>query len=440
MIHAGRPWQGFPPRSVEVGLLVCCLVTYGVFAVFLAAPAPVGDELRYLQQAQGLLAQGEYLRRDDPEIVNGPGYPLFLAPFLALDLPLWALRVINAPIMALAVWFLYRAALLYLPTSLALAIASLLAIHPVLLFMVPHLLAEALTLFCASGFAWAMGSLSRSGARHHVLLFCAAVSSLTWLTLTRVIFGYVLITSALALFALVAVALYQGRLIGQAGRALVILALSLLLCVPYLAHTHSLTGQHLKWSTNGAELLYWGTSTNPGELGSWFDKGDLLKRPELAPHIPFHQELARMGALEREAAYRARAWEQIRENPLGVLTNWGANLGRLAFGAPRSFHAEDSRPFVLALYTGPIYFLFLVAVLCTLRDPGRVSFEIRLLAMMTLIYLGGSSLLPATPRYSALAFPWILITIAGVLPRFFTFRTSLSERFQDRRTLRQWTD
>ena len=397
-------------RQAQLWLFVCTLCIYGARAFFSSSEL-IWDESRYLGGAARLIG-GEFVSPENPDIVNGPGYPFLLALLMSLGLPVEAIRAANAVLMAFGVWFMYRATLPYAGTRWALGVATVLAFHPILIYFVPFIMSEGLTIFCVAGFAWAITTLLRR-ERITVPLLCICVLVLTWLVLTRVLFGYVIT------IAVIGVALMAGlrRDVPRAWtRSLIVLTLSFGLCVPYLAYTYQLTGQVFKWSTNGGELLYWATSTNPGELGSWFSTSRAMEESELAPnHAEFLAGIDALPVLEREAAFRTRAMESIRANPVGVLQNWVDNINRLIFNFPRSYHDEELRTTVLILFQCPILALGGLAIFCMAKWPREIQPEIWLLSILTFIYLGLSSVLPAMTRYFIVVFPWIGLVMAATL-------------------------
>ena len=402
-------------RHMQWSLFLFALVVYGAASIFFSTPGVVGDEPRYLDGAAGLLS-GQFVAPEDPQIINGPGYPFLLAPMVALGFSLEAMRLANAVLVALAIWFTYRASVPYAGPRWAFGAAAVIAVHPVLLKSASYVYSEALATFCIASFGWAMTTLLRRhglGQRAGILLPAVCVLALAWLVLTRVLFGYVLVAMTL----LVGVWILVRRGMTRAWRtAFIILVLSFGACIPYLGYTYQLTGQMFKWSTNGGELLYWATSTHPGETGSWFSEIHAISRPELAPnHAAFFERIRPLAALEREAAFRTQALENIRANPVGVLKNWVANINRLAFGFPRSFEAQEVRTTPKVLIQLPILVLFALALFCMARWPRRVPPETWLLCGMAVIYLGLSTVPPATPRYFVVVLPWIGIVTAAVL-------------------------
>lgn len=401
-------------RRVEVLLFGGTLLFYIAVVLFTHRPELIWDEGRYLMFASRL-TQGFYADPNHPDLINGPGYPLILAAFLMLKIPLVGMRLFNAVLMALAAWFSYRATRPYAGQRWALGVAAVTALHPSLARTAPFLMTEALTVCCISGFAWALTSVMRTDKTKWLLILTAAFI-LAWLTMTRVFFGNVIMAS----IACTGLLLPIWRSARQSFlRMLAVLGLAFAMCIPWLAYTHAKTGNTLCWSTNGGELLYWATSTRDGENGHWFSEDDAQNKPELIAngHREFYRANYYLPVQQREAALKKKALENIRANPKGVLKNWLCNVGRLLFGFPRSFQNEELVMLVLVVVNGPLLLAVLAALWVGWIKRTRIPTEVLLLAMMTCIYLGGASLLPGLPRYTVVMWPWIGLSLAAILGR-----------------------
>jgi 4-amino-4-deoxy-L-arabinose transferase-like glycosyltransferase len=408
------------PRRVF--LLV--LAIHATLAVVRHDHGQVWDEGRYLECALHLIGK-PVPTFDETDFVNGPGYPLVLAPFVALESatideivtrhpkpPLnysgrFLARLLNAVFIAGAAVFVWLTMRLYTGPVIATIGAVWTGLHPTLVWMSFALMTEPLTIFCLTGFLWAFCRALRSeGMPWRWLL--TAVAFLGWLTLTRVFFGHVM--TAMVCLCLVLWPIFKAWR-PALQRTLLILAGAFLICAPYLHHTWKVTGQFPCWSTNSGELLYWMTSHHPGENGHWFSYEDAQNDPDLAPnHAAFFGTALRLPVAEREALFKQAAKEQF--TPAAFAYNWVCNLSRLAFGFPRSFQTEELRTLVLILFNGPLIVLALLSGVLALRHWQSFPVEILLLAAMAAFYLGGSSLAPALPRYFVVIGPILGLVIA----------------------------
>lgn len=404
-------------RFLSFILFVTTLLFYLGAVVIADRPELIWDEGRYQCYAARLL-QGTYCTPEKPDVINGPGYPLVLAPLIVAGAPLSTQRGLNALFMALAALFSFRSVLPYAGKKWALGVALLTVLHPSVLRVAPYLMTEPLSLACTAGFAWAFTLALRSEkwAWGSIL---AAGFALGWLTLTRVFFGHVVMAAACFLLPLLLWKSIRAKVL----RALAILGLAFTMCIPWLAYTKSWTGDTLCWSTVSGELLYWMTSTHEGENGHWFSPGDAITKPELIEH---HRELFlpynAMPVKEREALFKTKAMEQLRANPIGVVKNWLSNWSRLFFGFPRSFEREELTTMALIVVNGPILLLMLAALLVAWRKRAQMPLEILLLALLVFIYTGGSSLASALPRFFIVVWPWLGLSIAAVLSRHLRLR------------------
>jgi hypothetical protein len=401
-------------RRLEFLLLGGTLVFYVIVTLLANRPDLIWDEGRYLWFAKNL-TEGFYTTPEKPDLINGPGYPLVLAGLLMVKTPLLGLRMFNAVFMALAAWFSFRSVKPYAGKRWALGVALITALHPSLVRTAPYLMTEALTVCCVAGFAWVFTAALRAEKAGWIAIFSAAFV-FAWLTMTRVFYGNV-IMAAVPFFVLLLPFWKSARSVLL--RALIIMLLAFAMCVPWLAYTKEKTGDNLCWSTNGGELLYWATSTNEGENGHWFSEEDAQNKPELVAngHREFYKANYYLPVKAREAALKQKALENIRANPKGVLQNWLSNWGRLIFGFPRSYHAEELMMLVLVAVNGPLVLAVLAMLWTGWKKRASIPTEILLLGLMTFIYLGGTSLLPGLPRYTIVMWPWIGLGVADVFGR-----------------------
>lgn len=394
-------------------LPVYLTITIGIHSTEL-----IWDEGRYLQGAREL-AQGSFEPDEKRGFVNGPGYPLLLAPFIKYQAPLLVMRMTNGLLIALASMILFLTVRTKAGTAWAAIAAIGLALHPLLLRIGPYFMSEALTIFTLTTFAWSASHLLQKSPRSWLWIVIGTVS-LAWLILTRVIFGYV----AMAMLPTCLVLLFAIPPWRESLRNLTAVYFGgLLLCLPYLNHTFEKTGQFPCWSTNSGELLYWITSTHEGETGHWFNPQEVESIPQLNQnHGEFYLSVMELPYLKREAQLKEAAKAHLHANPKGVLYNWLCNISRLAFGFPRSFIAETPISFIIVASSGPVILLALASLLLTLRHWRETDPIALLLGLMALIYVGGSSLAPAQPRYLVMIFPLLWIVSATTLKRYLTIR------------------
>lgn len=402
-----------PRRFSSVHLIILVgLLIYGGQGLFFPYP-PVGDEKRYLQCAH-YITEGYLTPADNPDYVNGPGYPAILALFVNWDGPDYRwVRMLHACFTTTAAVLLFLTTSYYAGRRWALAGALFLLLHPNALRITPQLLTEPTTLLCICSFMWSFCKMQRAEKWLPWALLCGG--TLAWLILTRVMFGHV--TMASLLFGSVAWLVWKSQ--RQAlTRLLAVTSLGLVLCIPYLADTYEKTGKLYAWSTNSGEVLYWLTSTYPGECGNWFDYRDAMNHRDLAKnHREFFERVTQLPALQRDAAFMAQAKENIRSNPKGVLHNWMSNVVRLCFNTPRSFKPEELKTTAIIAFNGPLLVFVGFSLLLVVRRPETLPIEVAMMGIFAGIYFGGSTLASSLARYFLVITPLLWLVIATVLRR-----------------------
>jgi len=387
------------------------IILYVVIA--LVAPAEQGrsDEARYIWFA-GNIAKGYYSPADQVNLWSGPGYPILLAPFAALDVPWRFARLINAILMFLGSVYLYSTLRIFVSHRLAVLTTYLVGLFPALLFLVPRLYTEPLAFLLVSAFMFHSSRGLRDGApsRHHLFI---AAAYLAYLALTRVLFGYVIAVGIIA--ALILCLLVRGS---KPRKTLLIYGFALILCLPYLFYTYSLTGKPFYWAMSGGLSLYWMSTPHEGEHGDWIPAGRVRRTPELnRNHKAFFEEISILAPIEADDALKARALENIRSNPDKYFRNWLANVGRLFCNCPYSY--KKQAPFSYTRIIPGIVVLCLIgaSVCLKISKRRRIAYEVYALGAFAFIALGGSSLLSAFNRFLIPILPAIALWVAVTLPR-----------------------
>jgi hypothetical protein len=414
------------------GLLVALALAYLAIVASRAGELQ-GDEWRYVFYAENLL-QGYYSPPETTFVWNGPGYPLFLAPFAALDLPWAAARYANVALMLGAVAYC-RALVASFAPRWALASAAALGLYPPLLFFLHQLYSETLAAFLLLAFAFHLRlAVTRPSTVHTVAAGCL----LGALALTKILFGPVMLVWGGLLLVGVAVA-RSSRLV----RAAVMVAIALALCAPYLAYTRALTGRAMYWGSASGMSLYFMSSPHPGESGDWYHHDQVRRRPRLRAHhlatlerigrfdeVPEGAPLGEMHFLctdEADAEFKRLAVENIRAHPAKYAANWAANVSRLFFDVPFSYGFWPRDPLVFAA-NGPILALFVGALVLAWRRRIRPDLGLSLALVLVGGALAGNSLLSAVGRYSAPVMPVLALWAVSVLAAGSSGSTTISNR------------
>ena len=305
------------------------------------------DEVAYFDYAERL-PHGHYADASQPEtyLWRGPGLPLLLTPFAALDAPLGIPRLIPPLALFAAVVLFYRLLRLRLSEGVSLAGALSLGVYVPFLRVLGFVYTEpvAILLVVAALYCWARRTVG--GGRWTVV---GAGLALGALALTRLEYGYVLM--ACLVIAALAWLIRRGE---PARDATAVCAVALALCVPWLAYTFVKTDKVFYWSNSGSLSLYWMTSPDPDDLGDPHVAEAVFDNPNLASHRPFFTRLEKMEPLDADAELRRAAREQLEDHPERFARNVLYNTSRLLFNFPFSFKQQTESPLFYAIPNGLI--------------------------------------------------------------------------------------
>jgi 4-amino-4-deoxy-L-arabinose transferase-like glycosyltransferase len=298
-----------------------------------------------------------------PEYVflwSGPGYPLFLAPFVALDVPLDVLRCMNGVLLGAAqvVFFFFVRQFARAGTA---ALFTLLFTLYLPLVNTAHLLyTEALSVLLIVTLISLLLRALRDGRLWSIL---AGGSAFGALVLTKVGF-WPMLFGGLAL----SLALFVWKRDVAFKRLSFCLAVGVVWCVPYLVHTYGATGRVFYWGAGSGSIMYWITNPTEGSYGEHLNPNHVKSIPQMRrDHWPLIKRLGRFdGQFEKGAtgkekiarslyhisspetddALAAQAKQNLIAHPDKYLKNVGYNVLRLVFDAPhivRQFGPDSQR-------------------------------------------------------------------------------------------------
>lgn len=328
---------------VALFLLVCALVQ--------PSPDPVRDEPALLAAASRLL-DGQLVPVPptlDPRayLWHGPGLVAALAPLVALDLPLFAIRFVEPVLLGAALLLFHRLLRLRLGRRAALLWAYALGLYVPFYAVLPELHKEPLSaLLVVAAMLAATRALGRGGR----WAIAAAGLALAALTMVRMEYGWVTI----ALLAAALAAWASRRDSALARRSAAIAAIGVAGCVPWLAYTGHETGKPLYWGSSSGLSLFWMSPTGGGETGSWHEPGAVFSDPALARLRPLFADLRRLDPVASDEALRARATANIRAHPVAYVRNVAANAARLFLAAPMRPGLSVARVGVDVLFNGAL--------------------------------------------------------------------------------------
>jgi len=339
-----------PTRPPPVWAVLLPLLGLYVAVVVLAAAGerPVHDERALVAFAERVASGGYAVRGTGDDVAwlwHGPGIPVLLAPLVALDAPLWLARIVLGPLVLVGALLAFHRALRVRVAPRA-ALAGTLALGLYLPLLHPlrsvhkEPLAVALVAVALLGWSRALADGGAGGGRRYAVLAGLALGGLT---MVRLEYGWVLL-ALLALFAVwTALAARCARnkgsdplLRGQpARRSLLVVAVGLAACVPWLAYTYDVSGAPLYWGNSGGESLFWMSPTGvPGETGEFHGVRPVFEDAALAPVRPLFRRLNTMPPLARDRELRRVAIQNVRARPAAYARNLAANTARLWFLLP----------------------------------------------------------------------------------------------------------
>ncbi len=316
----------------DVLRLAPLLVLYLLVCAF-AQPGPeaVRDEPALLEAAARLLDGRLVPEGDvtDPRayLWHGPGLVAVLAPLVALDLPLPAIRFVEPALMLGATLAFLRLLRVRLAPGPALAWSYAFGLYVPFFSVVPQLHKEPLSILLV---VVGMLALTRGLASGRPAPLAGAGLALTALTMVRLEYGWV----AVALLGAALATWMLRRHSTVARRLLVVAAVAVAGCLPWLAYTQHLTGKPLYWGTSSGLSLFWMSPTLPGETGEWHEPALVEQDPATAAYGPLFRELATLHPVESDRRLRELAQANIRARPLDYARNLAANTARLLFSVP----------------------------------------------------------------------------------------------------------
>ena len=366
----------------------------------------VHDEVRYVEFAR-TIAQGGRSQPGEVSLWHGPGYSLWLTPFVAIGAGHGLLRLFNAFLLFAAIWFFFRFLSNHLKSRTALTGAWLLGLYFPVWKSLPMLMSEVLALCQVCFLLWSWSEILRSERRPWAWT-AAGAFAFAWLCLTRVVFGYVL-AACLIVFAAFSLAKRGDR---RARRLLSVHVLALVLCVPWLGYTYSRTGKVFHWSAAGGLSLYWMTTPVSGEWGDWHASEDVLSEPRLAHHHNLFRRAAGLGEVARDDAFKAAAIANLRRYPVSYIKNVAANLSRLFFSFPYSYTPQKMSTLFYAVSNAFLLSFLVLAFVSLWRERGA-SFSV----LYPYWLLGGVAFLGTVllSAYARMLFPIVPIMLFTVV-------------------------
>lgn len=399
--------------------LLPLLVVHIAMILIFSSTILKGDEGRYLMYAENL-TQGFYTDASNPDLSNGPGYPLVLLPIVALGLPLFIANLLNGVFVFIGIFFFYKTLQLFTTKKYALIFAFVLGLYPPLLRWMVLLNSESFAFMLINGCIFYFCLLYQSPKIKRNNTIWAALF-LGLLILTKVIFFQVLLGSLL-----LSGILFWTRYREQAKRVILVLAGALVVITPYIVYAYQVTDKLFYLGTRGGEILYHRATPHENEFGNWFSAEYILEPETIdidaipyqdlselsANHRDFYLQLRPLSNIERDSAFKAKAFANMKEHPLKYLKNTVASASRLLFHYPISYRSQNLKAFGYIIPNMFLVVIFLLLLYPTYMARRRIPFEIKSQLIFVLIYGLGMILLSGKGRYFVVMVPAIVLFIA----------------------------
>jgi 4-amino-4-deoxy-L-arabinose transferase-like glycosyltransferase len=417
------------PRSRPFLLFLPFLALYIAIILILSKNELIIDEPSYLGYVSNLLHGYYSPPPPDIDLWHAPGYPLLITPFVAAGVPLLAIRLLNAVFLYFSVVLIYRLMSKLVSPKMALYAAIAVGCYWLAWKGLSLIMTETFVFFLVTEICWsAYKSFNEKKINNRYTYQLAFF--LGYLALTRFLFGYVLLVALL-----LSAALWIWKRKWPFKKSVIVFAFALVVTLPWLMYTYSLTGRVFYWGNSGGTTLYWISNPHEGEYGEWFntqlepngsiDGNEPGAHEKLeAHHRQIINEIIQYRGVERDDAYKRKAFENIRNHPGKYFKNWLANVSRLLFNVPQSY-----RPFGLGALLNMTPNLVLVAAMVFLFIPSwrmrrQIPFFIKFLLLVAIIYFGASSLISGTIRMFYILFPILVVWLFYVKYNFPYLRTA----------------
>lgn len=378
------------PKSIQLFPL---LVFYIVLILFWKIPTvTAGDEGRYLSFANNLINGFYSPPFPNINLWNGPGFPLFLIPFIYLKFGYVQLRVINAFLLYFSLIFTYKTTSKYCNAKNSLLITFATGLFIPSFQMLRFIHTESLT--------WLILSIIIFLVLENFNKFKLLIGLLLgYLILVKVIFMYVsMICLTISVFFY-----FKNKHNLMLKAAVSSLVVSIVVIIPYLIYTYNLTHKPLYITNSGGLSLYTMSTTNPNEYGDWHVSTKFNQTKE---HQLIYQQAMQLNPIQRDSFYKSAAIKNITQNPFKYCKNWVCNVSRLLFETPYSY-TNFSLKLLVYIIPGMIALTLIMMSLSNFyRHYAKMDQHLFLLLIFFIIYLGLCTLLSAYGRMFFITIPF----------------------------------
>jgi len=382
------------------------LVVYSFISYYFAPTELFGDEGRYIRLSNNLLNGFFSPPYPNINLWSGPGYPLLITPFVFFNCPFVTIRILNAFLLYFSLIVIHKTLRIYHSKKKSLFFVLLTGVYFPVFQSLPFIFTECLSWFLISLISY-LFLLNFKNDNISWKLVVATAFFISYLSMVKVIFGYVIISmificSFLMLFKKVRI---------SAKKSLFIFLFSLFFCIPYLVYTYNLTNKIFYWSNSGSMSLYTMSTPFENEYGDWKGVTKLLANEN---HKHFIDSILNLPPLKMEEAYKNAAINNIKNHPQKYLYNWVANIGRLLFQYPYSNSEQKINSYFIFVPNMFVVVFIFLSLLITFVKISKLPQGLLFLLLFIIIYLFGSSIVSAYLRMFYITLPFWVIFISYI--------------------------
>lgn len=417
------------------------LILYVVVIFIFAVSVVTGDESRYLMYARNLTSGFYSLPASKLDLGNGPGYSIIITPFVALNLPVLYMKLMNALFYYFSIILLFKSLKKIVTFKFALIISVIWGLYPNTFEQLPHVLPEvfASSLIPLLLFSLTLAFKTNKTKKTYKYITIAGLT-FGYLALTKPIFGYVLlfmIAGTIFLWIL-------NKRNVNFKKSITVLAIAFIITIPWLAYTYHMTGKMLYWSSYGGNNLYWMATPYENEYGDWMayplhsEERNQLPGTEEQLKINHQKDFEQIfkskeaqelyikndeiygnpytGVIQDDTLKRI-AFRNILSHPFKFIENCFSNGGRILFNFPYSYKVQKPGSLFRLPFNGCILVFMLFSLIPTIINWDKIIFPLRFLLFFCFLYLSGSILGSAETRMFTIIVPILLFWIAYILQR-----------------------
>lgn len=426
------------------------LVIFLFIIFFLGENIPLSDGIRYWQTAEDIIHgfKGKSIK-ESFLLLNGPLYPIILSLFKIIGFSVKGCIYLNALFLYVGFTLFLKALLNFFNKNLSLLITyTLLLIDPFLFYWAAKLYSEPLSIMFVGIILFYSYKVFKKQNKIDLLILSFSIA---FLILTRVLFAYVF--SSLTILFLV-LSLFKGQKFNNLSFK--ICSLAMLICIPYLIFTYSVTKKVFFWASNGGDVLYWTSSPYMSDLGEWhtfpiihehfasryknFSGLDSIYLHEINEIIISkinnnHYETSKLienkNRIEKDEILKSLAIKNIRNHPFSFIKNWILNSSRLIFGFPHAIYFKPPYSPLFSVFntikSSIIFVLFFLSILFSFLNKFKIYPILIFFLLIIMFYLGGQSMLAVQSQRALLPIYPIIIFFISVVFKSHTKIISLEK-------------